>query len=236
MSQGEVVMLATSQKVSRRCIQELIDVGLWDTTEDGIAVHHYSAYLPDQSKERTAAWRERHGDESETKRDGHETVSRARLVPIPIPKPIPTPKGAKAPNGIDKLAEPIERIYAAWVEQVVSQYGPRSRPMKTPERVAAIRARLEQGYSEDDWLIVVRGWRESEHHVKGRYFDLTLLGRNGAKFEWFRDRALDALPVYHRQPRPADASDIAEAQRQTDEFDHEMTPLSEILAAMPGRN
>ena len=43
---------------------------------------------------------------------------------------------------------------------------------------------------------------------------------------------LDALPVYRRQPRPADASDIAEAQRQTDEFDHEMTPLSEILARM----
>ena len=44
------------------------------------------------------------------------------------------------------------------------------------------------------------------------------------------------LDFAHTVAEKANASDIAEAQRQTDEFDHEMTPLSEILAAMPGRN
>jgi hypothetical protein len=35
-------------------------------------------------------------------------------------------------------------------------------------------------------MLVVRGWRRKEHNVKGKFFDLTLLGRYGSHFEYFR--------------------------------------------------
>jgi hypothetical protein len=126
----------------------------------------------------------------------------------PTPSPTPKREVAKATKRENPFHDDVRLVFETWVEQVVEQYGARSRPKPTPERYKIIQARLEQGYGVDDWLLAVKGWRRSDHHVKGHYFQLDLLGRNGTFLESFRDKELAAVssgppPAPEVRPAPA---------------------------------
>ena len=185
---------------------QLVKTGLWEASGDGWVIHSYSDYGPPRSHEEASAsgskgaakrW---HADSSSHAEPLANGGSRAEsALGNPKPKPVPGPvreKIAKAISKSEPFSDEIQQVFAAWVAEVVAQYGPRSTPKSTPERLKFIRLRLEQGYSVEDWLLVVKGWRRSDHHVKGKFFDLTLLGRDGSHFEWFRGKELDALPMY----------------------------------------
>jgi hypothetical protein len=85
--------------------------------------------------------------------------------------------------------EAIQRVFAAWVESV----GGSSRRVLSEVRRKRIRdALFTHGYSEDDVLAAVRGWRYSAYHAgqnrdRRVYNDIELLLRSPEKIEFFRD-------------------------------------------------
>jgi hypothetical protein len=198
MIHAEVAMLVASQRVPKRCVQDLLDVGLWDATDTGVAVHHYSAYLPDVSTPRTAAFRERSGNAEGTVLERSGNVPRAHGLPIPIPKPIPIPSnGAKAPSpskASPTFTEEVGRVFEAWVGAITAQYGSSDHKL-TPERTEKIRARLAQGYSVEILLDAVVGWRRDAWHVEHHEFKLTTLLRNGEQVEKFAELERRVQPV-----------------------------------------
>lgn len=103
MTTLEAEGLAVEQSVSRRAIQELAVAGLWDRVDGGFVVHDYPDYLPESSKERTQAWRDRqsqggHGDAAVTVTKSHKAVSRATGIPNPNPNPVhASPNGSASP-------------------------------------------------------------------------------------------------------------------------------------------
>lgn len=91
-------------------------------------------------------------------------------------------------------AAPVDRVFAAWQE---SAGKPRAK--LDPKRRKVIQAALRQ-YPLDDVLDAVRGWRHSPHH-RGEndrrtvYNDLSLLLRDAARIEQFRDLERDGPPA-----------------------------------------
>ena len=106
-----------------------------------------------------------------------------------------TSSACEAPLQAVALASPdpstaiVRRVFRYWQDKLDHPAA-----KATPERVAKIRQRLRDGYSETDLLAAIRGCASSPFNVGEnpsgtRYDDLTLILRNGSMLEKFRDRA-----------------------------------------------
>ena len=86
----------------------------------------------------------------------------------------------------------VRRVFNYWKQQM----GKDNKSKLTPERREKIQARLNDGYTLEDMTRAIDGCKASDFHMgrepqsQGRtYNDLTLIFRNGAKLEGFRDSA-----------------------------------------------
>ena len=106
---------------------------------------------------------------------------------------------AQPATGLAQLAEDrhlesvdVRKIFEHWKAKT----GTNAR--LTPERRRLIQARLKDGYPVNDCLRAIDGCATSDFHMaRGefvggkKYNDITLIFRNGAKLEWFRDMKSD---------------------------------------------
>jgi hypothetical protein len=199
--------LAVAQSVNRRAITQLADAGLWDRTDGGYLVHDYPDYLPESSKERTQAWRDRlsrdgHGDGGVTVTESHKPVSRATGIPNPNPNPVPRERVAKATPKIDPYAEGVDRVFAAFLKGTKRS----ASTMLTPERRKHVHARLAQGYEEARVIRAAVGIMRDPWFVEHHKTDLTDSLRSGSTLERFAQLEEEAAPVY-RHPTPLTAAE-----------------------------
>lgn len=104
---------------------------------------------------------------------------------------VPKPAAESGPESAAKLAEreTVRKIFQHW--QYTCDH-PKAKA--TPERVAKIRQRLRDGYTEADIIAAINGcaaspFHRGENENATRYDDLTLILRNGSTLEKFRDKA-----------------------------------------------
>lgn len=98
---------------------------------------------------------------------------------------------AASPKPQDPRLEAWHRIFAHW--QLVTG---KTRSKPSPERKRAVMARLKD-YPEADIIAAIDGCTSSAFHRAGGHVDLTLICRNSAKLEAFRDgiRSTGPAPV-----------------------------------------
>jgi hypothetical protein len=104
----------------------------------------------------------------------------------------PGPSGTTDPSGTTERTEPppagagpLDRVFAHW-QGVLDHKDAKL----TPKRLKAIRARLYDGYTEDQLLRAIDGCKASAFHMgandrERRYDDLTLICRDGEHVEQF---------------------------------------------------
>ena len=94
-----------------------------------------------------------------------------------------------------KLAESLTRIFNHWV----SSMNKNQRTQFTANRKTCVKARLKDGYSEQDIITAITSCAKSSYHMGQNdtgtiYDDLTLICRNGEKLEGFINNA-DRSPI-----------------------------------------
>src|ERR1035437_1739993 len=227
LAQRDLDTLVRAQRIPspERVIVELLDDSedgpLWTVTDGRFSIRSYDKYNPPTSNERTRKWR--HKDSDVTGGDATVTLPRASAPApgSPVPDPLPVARnGAKAPNPPTPFTEEIRQIFEVEVE---SRKGTGT-IMLTPKREKAGRARLTQGYPLDECFDAVRWGCQDEWCLRTGHSDMSYSLKDGETLEQFRNRWRQRQPT-RRQLPPAD-----------EERGGEMRPLSEILAAMPGRN
>lgn len=109
---------------------------------------------------------------------------------------VPKPAAESGPESAAKLAEreTVRRIFQHW--QYTCDH-PKAKA--TPERIAKIRQRLRDGYTEADIIAAINGcaaspFHRGENENATRYDDLTLILRNGSTLEKFREKAPESAP------------------------------------------
>lgn len=109
-------------------------------------------------------------------------AKRLRRLADAVEKDAPKPEPKADPH-----RETALRLFEFWRERCGK--GANTKP--TPERLRAVSARLRDGYTEADIRLAIEGAAVGAFETdEGRRFDdLTLICRNGAKLEDFRERA-----------------------------------------------
>lgn len=179
----------------------LVDVGLWEFHPHGWTVHDWELYGATEAlherqrrlgKRSAEVRRERYG----TAQPSNRFVERSPNAPNPIPIPIPV----KSVLPTVEHCREVDAVFGAWVE---STGKPQAK--LTRERKAKIEARLRE-YPMDDVLDAVRGWERDPWSERVRHNDLTVLLRNGAQLERFRDLWRNGAPTVRQTP-PQSASE-----------------------------
>lgn len=98
-------------------------------------------------------------------------------------------EGSEAEEEERGLTEIAQRVLSEWVNAVGKEPG---RVKMNAKRLAAVKARLKEGYTEEDLIEAVRGLGQSAWHMgnnpeRKRYDDLLLAIRDGERVERFRD-------------------------------------------------
>lgn len=127
------------------------------------------------------------------RKDGHESDQMCRDIGVNTPKN--RIKRADIKNNRQKtdlptvplsFGEAAERIFVHW-QQVMQKPSAKL----TAERVKKIRARLQDGYSEESIIRAIDGCARSDFHMGRKadspqqYNDIDLICRSGSKLEWF---------------------------------------------------
>lgn len=111
-----------------------------------------------------------------------KTASKAKEVPIQIQEKNPP----KIPESIATDSE-VELVFEHWRSRRAELIGKtRGRPLQlTKARLAAIRGRLEEGYSVDDLKQASDGCLSSSWHVENGHMDIELICRDQEKVDRF---------------------------------------------------
>ena len=177
----------------------LVEVGLWEETDDGWRIHDYLDYqqsseeIREISEKRAAA-----GRKGGTAKRNDSVSSESKVV--------------VKPERLDRARvkvrrESEERIFAAWVKATD----------RTPQTVFDDRRRrvVEKALKLmpfDDVLDAVRGVRHSEHHMSNRQWsELKVVLRDAGQIEAFRDLERE----YRRAPSGASGADVLAAIERT---------------------
>jgi hypothetical protein len=118
----------------------------------------------------------------------HPPVAPAQEGVAPV-RPEPEPKNQNQKDGVDE-------IFQAWSESRRDVTGKASRVRLTNQRRQLIERRMREGYSVDELVDAVTGWKHSSHHCgeneRGTiYCDLNLLLRDADHIERFRDLSVE---------------------------------------------
>jgi len=102
----------------------------------------------------------------------------------------------------DTATTTAQRVVDAWVQATNRDS---SRVKVNAKRLAAVRARLSEGYSEDDLVAAARGiacssWHMGDNPDRKRFDDLLVAIRDGERVERFRDLFLGADAGDDRRP------------------------------------
>lgn len=197
LSDGEVSAVAVRKMAgrSKRSVDELIGAGLFLEREDGVEVKDYLKYNPSRAeieanRERVSNWR----NEKRTRTEPVQNASRASGPVL---------------GGVEG------EIFEYWRKTCRHTSAKRTR-----ERLAKIKARLNEGYSEEDIRRAIDGAAHGAFvNEQGKRFDdIELICRNGSKLESFMDRAGNVrqpsrISLLHRAKRARDMGDL-DAYRQ----------------------
>jgi hypothetical protein len=187
-------------------VEDLIGAGLWEKVNGGFRIHDYHDYQP--SKEEVLALREKRsaagqkGGQASAKtraRPSAEALAsatgaataQAKSKPVPVPVPVTTTtKGANAPVA---QARPVSvetrQVFEEW-QQATGKTKARLDEKRRHKIQQALKA-----YPLEDVIDAVRGWQHDPWPERPRHIDLTVLLRDAAHIEKFRDLWRDGPPA-----------------------------------------
>lgn len=140
------------------------------------------------------------------------------LVPVPTAATV-----ADARKAAEQAAEreTVRRVFRHWQSAL-----DHPNAKATPERIAKIRSRLRDGYTEADMVAAIDGCAGSKFH-RGenesgtKYDDLTLILRNGSTLEKFRDKAPDGSAESYAESIRERSPEEVERERQIASLERE---------------
>jgi DNA-binding transcriptional ArsR family regulator len=185
-SKGEIIdKTGLSQATVYRAIGVLEEQGLLrQSTDERGRECVWLGSLADSHSEKTAA-----GDSHHENGNSH---SEKPYIEEPSKEPSQGGSGKKSKR--TSSPHPVDLVFAAWVQSTDRT----ARTQLTPERRRLIKRAFGWGYSAEDLVAAVQGWRHSPHHLgendrRTVYNDLGLLLRDADRIERFRD-----LELQHR--------------------------------------
>ncbi len=135
----------------------LVDVGLLEEATGGFRIHDYGDYQP--SKDEVLQQREKNAERQrrwkEAKRGNGVSNGVSNGVANTTPVPVPVPEEKESPNGLLSSSHSTSACERRIFDHAAERLGHRWK--FTKDRQAKIRARLRDGYSEDELLLVVDG-------------------------------------------------------------------------------
>lgn len=204
--------LARMHNVGVRAISELVGRGRWELAPPTLYhVHDIEKFMPPQNLKTVRAAAGRRGaqvtnskrsaiaaandaaTEQQLPQQKSDPVTRNPLPVVSVDTGPTTEKenlvvlpGSQERETAKTLNQTVHRIFVHWREQ---RRGAHSRTYLTEERSRLIRARLKEGYKEEELFDAILGieiecqrWSD-----RGRYDDITDIFKTGAKVEKFRD-------------------------------------------------
>jgi hypothetical protein len=217
LTAGDAISLATRSTGPRRAktaIAELVKAGLWIRDDPGnYQVHDYLRY--NNSREQVvAAMEDKHEAKVRAGRAGGLAKASNALADANSPatdlllakgkqklaptQPNPTQRENIEPNGSHPEPSSEQAVFTAW-----RQSTGRIQTRLTTQRMALIRARRKEGYTQDDLLDAVRGWANDPWEGRQQQNDLGILLRSGAQVEKFRDLFRAGKPPIKPQSQAA---------------------------------
>jgi len=185
-----------------RHLNWLVEDGWLEVTEPGVGRGNATIYRVCRERAGKVPERDRLAEEKVPKPDAKRSHSGEEKVPNSQPAPITHP-GSDSPlentpavpltMDVEILdgTDPVQRVFAAWLEST----GKTSRTVLDADRRKVILKALALGFTVEDLVAAVRGWRHSPHHRgenerKTVYNRLGLLLRDAEQIEMFRDLEL----------------------------------------------
>ena len=103
-----------------------------------------------------------------------------------LPEQVPKKETCR-PNGLDDDTRPVWEYYVQQYGKLVSDKGA-DRLVPTKKRISKVRARMGEGYSEDELKRAIDGVLNSEFHRENGFTDLELICRDQGKVEQYLAR------------------------------------------------